>query len=734
MKITLKLIVALPFIAFDIWLYVVSLQWVAGCFSRKAVHSVEVGEESITRSRARRHPAATKALVTSIYDDGRAQTLFAVLRLAVRQYGALPALVSRHFVEMKKLKETDKFPSKIYDDNKIEEITYQELGEQTLAFGVGLRVLGMEPIPQTQGKQQLDDLSGKFTLVIFEDTCKYWSLAMHGAFTQSFTVATCYATLGEEAVVGAVEETNATALLCNWKKVERFAALVGSGKMQSLKIIVCSTYEMPHNTAIPTHSKVRIISTDSLIELGASKLVEYPPTPPQPTDLAVIMYTSGSTGKPKGVMMQHQQLVAASSGISPRVGIRKGKETYISYLPLAHVLALQAETGMLAHGGKICYSDPRQLITTMPMFKPTIHAGVPKVWELFKAGLEKKMSLAPKAMKLAFEVAFEWKTIALSLGIDTPLFNLLFKKISAKLFGGNQLRVGISGGGPLSASLQNFCRVCFCCPLVQGYALTETCCGGTFQALSDPRSGIIGGPVSCVEIALQSEPDIKDSHGLGYLHTDTRGAKGEEVAGRGEILIRGPCISSGYYKMPEKTASEYEEDGWFHTGDIGQFTTCGVLQIVDRKKNLVKLKGGEYVAVEGMESAYAASPFATAVCVIARGDLDRPLLLVTTDNAYLENWAHQQKVEYSSLAELVSQKQTKDAVLADMKTVGKEAGLTSLELGLKDCVLITDREWLPGAGMTATMKIDRKVIHQIHEKQLDAMLKANGVPHGVHEQ
>jgi len=627
-------------------------------------------------------------------------------------------------LELKKVKESDKFPSKHFDDSALEEVTYSEFGECIQNFGAGLRSLGMEPIPQLKEGESFDEATGPFVMVIFEDTCKQWSTALHGAMSQSITIATCYATLGEDAVIAAVNETQASALLLNWKKAERFSEL--AKQMPSLKTIIASTNEMPAGTATPLPKRgsgIKIVSSDEVMEIGA----EHPcdAVPPKPHDVAVIMYTSGSTGKPKGVVMKHSSMVAAASSMARNINLTDGQETYISYLPLAHVLALQAENAMLNSGATICHSDPRELVKAMPMFKPTLHAGVPKVWELFQAGLLKKLEGGSPVMKTIFDVAFEWKSLALSMGLDCPLFNKFFGLIAKKMFGG-RLKLAISGGGPLSKKLHNFCRVVFGVEMIQGYALTETCVGGCFQARDDPRCGIVGPPVTSVEICLQSEPEIKDSAGLPYLHTDTADSKGQPVIGRGEICMRGPCISSGYYKMPEKTAEEYDEEGWFHTGDVGQFTTDGVIQIVDRKKNLVKLKGGEYVAVENMESSFTQSPFAMSVCVIATGDLDGPLSIVRTENEYLANWAKEQGIAFDSVHDLVDNKEVKKAILASMLKFGKEAGLTSLELRMKDCELVTDIEWLPGTGMTATMKIDRKQIHIQHKDKLHALLERHG--------
>ena len=421
--------------------------------------------------------------------------------------------------------------------------------------------------------------------------------------------------------------------------------------------------------------------------------------------------------------MQHAHLVAAISGMVTNVHLEMS-DFYVSYLPLAHILALQIENGILINGGTICYSDPRELGKALPIFGPTVFAGVPKVFEILKSALESKIAKGPPVINHIFKTLMAWKCSVLKAGMDTPISNVFFRFITSKVFGGT-LRFAVSGGGPIGEQLHLFSRACFCCPVIQGYALTETCVGGCFQSLEDTRCGVVGPPVPCVEVMLQSEPDIKDSAGLPYLHTDTVGNKGEPVIGRGEICMRGPCVAYGYYKLPDKTKEEFDADGWFHTGDIGQFTADGAIQIVDRKKNLVKLKGGEYVALESMENAFVASPLVAVVCVIANGDLDAPLAIVRVNDHQLEQWAAENAIEYSDLKELAMKKETRMAVVSSMVESGKVAGLNALELRIKDCVVVTHDEWGPGHGMTASMKIDRRQICTIYSADLNTMLQRN---------
>lgn len=334
-------------------------------------------------------------------------------------------------------------------------------------------------------------------------------------------------------------------------------------------------------------------------------------------------------------MITHGQIVAASAAAEVRLGIQPGKDVYLAYLPLAHIMEMMAEFALLAKGCTLCYADPKSLTTkgaypagALEVYQPTLMVAVPKIWDVIKKGIEAKVAAGSAVKQYLVKVAFEWRTFALKNGFDAPFFKaLVFKKISAAT-GGN-LRAALSGGGPLNAEVQDFIRTAFGIEFVQGYGLTETCAGLTIQDTTDLRGGVAGMPIPSVEVKLVSAPDIADKKGNPYTVDDRVDVEGNKVWGRGEICVRGGSVSSGYYMMPDKTREVFDEDGWFHTGDVGQFLHDGSVRIVDRLKNLVKLKGGEYVALEKMEMTFGNSNFVDAVnggiCCYGDGDMDRPV-------------------------------------------------------------------------------------------------------------
>lgn len=223
---------------------------------------------------------------------------------------------------------------------------------------------------------------------------------------------------------------------------------------------------------------------------------------------------------------------------------------------------------------------------------------------------------------------------------------------------------------------------------------------------------------------LVSTYDVQDKAGQPYLSTDRRDVDGNPVWGRGEVYVRGINVSTGYYMMPDKTKMFFDEDGFFHTGDIGQYASDGSLQIVDRKKNLVKLKGGEYVALERMEMAYGESVYVDAVAggimCHADGEMDRPMGIMQVNEVEAKKWAKANGKESLSFDELIQDADFYQEVLDDMKKQHSATkGLSHLEK-LAALALIQS-PWTPENNcLTAANKLNRRVIQDNSTKDFEA--------------
>lgn len=303
-------------------------------------------------------------------------------------------------------------------------------------------------------------------------------------------------------------------------------------------------------------------------------------------------------------------------------------DVYIGYLPLAHILEMVAEVGSLVSGSCIGYGTPKTLSDAgvcidpgtcrgdAPELRPTMLAGtfcllkttthqpfankaVPMIFDKIRSAVLAKVKATGGLKAKVFHYALARKILALERGNGAPFWDLLvFDALRKQLLGG-RVRYMLSGGGPLSRATQVFMNVVMNCPVGQGFGLTEAVGVCTTVWPNDRSYGRVGAPIECNLIQLQDWEE-----GGYYVDPSKDPAKGSPNP-RGEILVGGANVTMGYYKLEEETKKSYFVDAsgmrWFRTGDVGEMFPNGTLQIVDRKKDLVKLSGGEYVSYGKLE-------------------------------------------------------------------------------------------------------------------------------------
>ncbi|XP_048492553.1 long chain acyl-CoA synthetase 9, chloroplastic-like isoform X1 [Beta vulgaris subsp. vulgaris] len=194
-------------------------------------------------------------------------------------------------------------------------------------------------------------------------------------------------------------------------------------------------------------------------------------------------------------------------------------------------------------------------------------------------------------------------------------------------------------------------------PIGQGYVLTETCAGGTFTEYDDTSVGRVGPPLPCSFIKLI------DWSGGGYLLSD-------KPMPRGEIVIGGPNVTLEYFKSEDKTNEVYkvDENGmrWFYTDDIGQFHDDGCLEIVDRKKDIVKLQHGEYVSLGKVEAALITSPYVENIMLHCDPFHSYCVALVVASESALRDWASKQGISFNDFPNLCQKEETLKEVLGSL--------------------------------------------------------------------
>jgi len=558
---------------------------------------------------------------------------------------------------------------------------------------------------------------------LLADTSGEWQISALSVLQCGITITTVYTTLGHEAMLHGLNETQASIIFIDWAQYHVLTNKVLAKCPHLRHIIVIGRSLLPLKTsggetpAFPTAQEAKALpkiceaettTLDALIQVGRSSHTNFERLAPAPEDTAFIMYTSGSTGLPKGVVLTHVNFVSVIASILAQGSIcPQPHDVYVAYLPLAHILELVVEVGCLLQGASIGYGHPRTLTSTSPYIhpdnaqgsdllalRPSVMAAVPAILDLIKTGLSMKVQqmegfkgkMVRGAINRAQDLpAGEGGCVACLLGCG--LQGALLSKVKAQL-GLERLRLVVSGGAPLSAETQQYVSAVLA-PVAQGYGATETTgCASTQEVFpadgrpADRGTGHVGAIQPASEIKLVSVPD------MGYLVTDS--------PPRGEILIAGNSVSqTGYYKMPEKSREDFprHEDGkiWFHTGDIGVITETGVLKIVDRKKDLIKLAGGEYVSLGKVEAVLKQVPGIGAVVVFARPDKDHCVAVVSQPE---KGWKS------------VGGKPDEGVLVKSIAEKLKALGLAKFEIPTK--VKVDDAIWTPESGLvTASFKVQR---------------------------
>eukprot|EP00980_Cylindrotheca_fusiformis_P023314 scaffold10345_cov158-Cylindrotheca_fusiformis.AAC.6 len=657
------------------------------------------------------------------YPHDGSTTLYEVAKKSFEERGDAVCMRQREFIgwKSKKVKEFSK--------TDLREWKYSEVEKITAKFGAALRANGCVPSDPTTN---IDKIQKPCRMAIFENTCPEWMISCIGAFSQSIGVVTVYATLGIDSVVEAIDDNIVPIMVCNKKNVKYLVE--NAKKMPTLKTIVYTNDLVGKDEEVElpdAPNGLKVFSFDEFVESGDPS--KFPIIPPTPDTTAVIMYTSGSTGKPKGVVIKHCSVVGAVASAEYFLGLNT-THRYIAYLPLAHIMELFVEFVCFSNGVSLNYADPKSLTATgsypigaLEQYRPTHMVAVPKIWDTIKKGIMGQVESSSAIAQVLVHTAIKWRTFAVKIGLDTPLFNLLvFRKFKNAV--GGHLQWALSGGGALNGKVQEFIRTAFDIPLVQGYGLTETCAALAVAADEDERPGVAGIPLASVEVKLISTPDICDKAGLPYLSTDRMDVNGNPVWGRGEVLVRGISVTAGYYMKPDDTKKAYLEGGWFATGDIGQYVKDGSIQVVDRKKNLVKLKSGEYVALEKMEMVYANSSFVDAlaggICCYADGDMDRPVAFVQLSESIAMKWAQENGIT-GDFEKIKGCKELNDAVMKSLHEEHANSDLSHIEK-LKACTLLTEHWTVENGCLTAANKLERRAVVDKFPKEFEEV-KEKGI-------
>ncbi|RHN43458.1 putative long-chain-fatty-acid--CoA ligase [Medicago truncatula] len=548
---------------------------------------------------------------------------------------------------------------------------------------------------------------------IYGANCPEWIMSMEACNAHGLYCVPLYDTLGAGAVEFVISHAEVSIAFVEEKKIPELLKTFPKAA-EYLKTIVSFGKVSEEQKQEVEKLGVKIYSWDEFLEVGHDKNFDLPVK--KKSDICTIMYTSGTTGDPKGVLISNENIITLLSGMKKILGScneqMHEKDVYISYLPLAHIFDRIIEEGIIWSGAALGFwrGDIKLLMEDIAELKPTIFCAVPRVLDRVYTGLTEKINNGGFVKQTMFNWAYTYKLHSMERGqkheTAAPLMDkLVFSKVKQAL-GGN-VRIVLSGAAPLSKHVEGFLRVVTCAHILQGYGLTETC-AGSFVTIPNEINmlGMVGPPLPYIEVCLESVPE------MGYDALATKP--------RGEICIKGGTVFAGYHKREDLT-KEVMIDGWFHTGDIGEWQPNGSMKIIDRKKNIFKLSQGEYVAVENLENIYVQVNAIESIWIYGNSFEHFLVAVVNPSKKAVEDWAqaNDMKMDFNSLCE---DSKAKHYILGELLKIAKEKKLKGFEfvkaVHLDPVPFDMERDLL-----TPTFKKKRPQLLKYYQNIIDEMYK-----------
>ena len=403
-------------------------------------------------------------------------------------------------------------------------------------------------------------------------------------------------------------------------------------------------------------------------------------------DLVTIIYTSGTTGNPKGVMLSHQNLLSnVSSCIEPIPADNNSR--VLTFLPICHVYERMLHYLYMYLGCSIYFAESMDTIgDNIKEVKPDLFSAVPrlieKVFDKIMAKGEELNGIKKALFYWALNLAENYDNVHASVFFKFKLGiarKLIFSKWQEAL-GGNVKAIA-SGSAALQPRLARIFLAADI-PILEGYGLTETSPVVTVNNfVTGIRIGTVGALIEGVQVKIASD---------------------------GEILVKGPNVMMGYYNNVEATNEVMDSEGWFHTGDIGEFQEGKFLKITDRKKEIFKTSGGKYIVPQAMENRFKQSRFIEQIMVIGEGE-KFPAAFVVPNFAFAKEWAHRHGLQFDSMSneEIIKENVFIDRMNEEIAEINQVFGNWEQ---VKKIALLPSEFTIDGGELTPTLKLKRKKI------------------------
>ena len=442
---------------------------------------------------------------------------------------------------------------------------------------------------------------------------------------------------------------------------------------------------------------------DDLISLGKENVdfeeLERRESSILPSDCATIIYTSGTTGIPKGVMLSHSNILGQIENL--RQTPSKDSTRALSFLPLCHAYERTLVYLYQYLGMSVYYSESIATIAQeMKEIHPTMMTCVPRLLEKIylkvkQTGNEKK-GLTRIIFRWAMQLAEKYTVEGRSKLYDMKLRiadKLVYRKIREKL-GSDCFDIIVSGAASLQPNISAFFSA-IKMPVYEGYGMTE--CSPVIATSSNVphgrEAGFVGPALPGIEI---------------------------KISETGEIMCRGHNVMLGYYKLPELTAEVIDNDGWFHTGDLGEFNQYGLLKITGRMKNLFKTSLGKYINPDIIERKFTESNFFENIVVFGENEKYAAALIIP-DFDFIKSWCKKHEISYSNDHDMLNNQDVKTRLANEIKRINSFFGDTEK---IKRYCFIEDSWTVANGILTPTLKVKRSVVKEKYSNLINKLFHA----------
>ena len=558
----------------------------------------------------------------------------------------------------------------------------------------------------------------EFDLVgIFANNCTEWVVSDLGCQMDTITTVTLYATLGPNAFKFICEQTEIKTILVTPDLVDMLCDFKQKFNLDKLTYAIlfdlttnCDSDKVLNRlkdagfTAYSfTKDFIKENNNVKESDLNLSK----------PDTIMTICYTSGTTGNPKGVMLSQRNLISVLETVIDGGSIPVDEyAAHISFLPLAHIFERMVISGFMGIGAKVGFisgSVKTTLMEDIKYFGPTLLFTVPKVLLTIRNKVfEGFNKLSGWKKKLAYTAYYTKLDNYKKYGIVThALYDLLvFKKIR-EMFG-NRIKTVLCASAPLRKELADDFKVFLSVPVVEGLGMTELSGSPFCTNYNDYTNFTAGGVNWGARMLLKSVPD------LGYTVDD-------EIEGikcpAGEMCLKGPLVFHGYYKNDEENKNCFDEEGYFHTGDVGRiFPNYGNgLKIVDRVKEIFKLSQGEYIIPAKLESVYSKSIYVSQIMIYGNPTKNKIIGIIIPDK---KKCAEELNMSIEDLVKDNKNEALINLIVKDFENLAREAEFNGLER-LKYIIIDFDEFTNNNNCLTPTMKIIRKNVEKKYKEIID---------------